>query len=120
MNLTQAATSLGVSGRTLLSLSNAARLRPSILWPTVLGSLISAHWKRRLPPGSLSASVAATDTSQYQHRNRMVSNSQQHSEVGSMKRSCTNSESVSEHAMVFFMSNGCTVVCCMDLRWKFL
>jgi hypothetical protein len=38
----------------------------------------------------LSVSVAATDTPQYQHRNRTVSNFQLHSEVGSMKRSCSS------------------------------
>src|SRR5262252_1281878 len=35
-------------------------------------------------------SVAVTETPQYQHRNRMVSNFQLHSEVRSMKRSCSN------------------------------
>jgi hypothetical protein len=30
------------------------------------------------------------------------------------------SESVSEQAMAFFMSNGCTVVWGMDLKWNFL
>jgi len=35
-------------------------------------------------------SVAVTETPQYQHRNRMVSNFQLHSEVGSMKRSCSS------------------------------
>ncbi len=30
------------------------------------------------------------------------------------------SESVSEQAMAFFMSNGCTVVWGMDLKWKIL
>ena len=29
-------------------------------------------------------------------------------------------ENVSEHAMAFFMSNGCTVVWGMDLKWKSL
>ena len=30
------------------------------------------------------------------------------------------SESVSERAMAFFMSNGCTVVWGMDLKWESL
>ena len=91
MNLTEAATLLGVSGKILRLAVERREIEaehPPADGPWVINQRALETDTR---PGSLSVylSVPASETSEYQHRNKTGLNFQRHSEVGILKRACS-------------------------------